>query len=175
MPLLICNHLRDKETTKDFQLGSQHDGTRPARRPGGLPPGLDRSGRPSKGRERGARGGREALGSRAAAVCVRRRWWRIFSSFSCQGPSSPAIGGSTLVLVAVRSGDEGHGGQRWGKRRRVRHCVSLLNRNRRLSSELLADPLSFRSEFFFLMMMTEVTSVSHTHASRQRTKCVRNG
>ena len=101
MPLLICNHLRDKETTKDFQLGSQHDGTRPARRPGGLPPGLDRSGRPSKGRERGARGGREALGSRAAAVCVRRRGWRIFSSFSCQGPSSPAIGGSTFWCLLL--------------------------------------------------------------------------
>lgn len=173
MPLLICNHLRDKETTKDFQLGSQHDGTRPARRPGGLPPGLDRSGRPSKGRERGARGGREALGSRAAAVCVRRRWWRIFSSFSCQGPSSPAIGGCTLVFVAVRSGDEGHGGQRWGKRRRVRRCVSLI-------AIAASRPNCWRTlsrsgqSFFFLMMMTEVTSVSHTHASRQRTKCVRN-
>jgi hypothetical protein len=46
-----------------------------------------------------ARGGKEAFGSRAAAVCVISRGVWGFSSFSCQGPCSPAIGESTFWVL----------------------------------------------------------------------------
>jgi hypothetical protein len=79
-------------------------------------------------------------------------------------PSSPGIGGGGATFryhllyeaatkVTVDSDNNGKGKRRRGRNWfRVRRCVSLPNRNRRLSPELLAGlTLSFRSVFFFFL------------------------
>ena len=77
--------------------------------------------------------------------------------------------------LLYKAANEGKGKRRQGRRWfRVRRCVSLLNRNRRLSSELLAALLLsfrwFKSEFFFFLIEV-LTSKSFVHSPGNN--CVR--